>query len=154
MRELLLREGPNAWNYITEDSINEQFTLIKEDKALAIIIEGSEIFGFSVLIFSTACPLLLEKYDDLKEVAYIADVVVSKDKSGKGLGSKLLLECISLAKKKNISKVYIERHEENLASAGMMRKAGFKIVDTFNDPERRTEGSENTVILMKETTRT
>lgn len=148
MRELLLREGPNAWNYITEESISDQFTLIKEGKALAAIIEGSEIFGFAILIFRTACPLLIEKYDDLKEVAYIADVVVSKDKSGQGIGSNLLLKCISLAKKENISKVYIERHEENLASAGMMEKAGFEIIDTFHDPQRRTVGSENTAVLM------
>jgi hypothetical protein len=48
-------------------------------------------------------------------------------------------------------KVYIERHEENLASAGMMRKASFKLVGTFYDPQKRTAGSRNTSVLVKNT---
>lgn len=44
--------------------------------------------------------------------------------------------------------IYIERHEENLASAGMMYKLGFDIVETFYDPEKRDHGSRNTAIMV------
>ncbi|KZN44401.1 hypothetical protein [Pseudoalteromonas luteoviolacea] len=41
----------------------------------------------------------------------------------------------------------IERHEENLASAGMMKNAGFTIYETFHDPDKRSSGRQNSVVL-------
>lgn len=147
MRALLLRDGSNEWNYITSESINSQLQLIDEKKALAVLAEDNEIVGFAILIFREACPSMLRQYCDISSTAYINDVVVSLNQSGRGVGSKLLLEAIDLAQRENCNKVYIERHEENRASAGMMRKAGFEIVETFYDPEKRTAGSRKTSVL-------
>ncbi|MEP1469342.1 MAG: GNAT family N-acetyltransferase [Halieaceae bacterium] len=149
MKTLLFNEGPNEWNYLTEESVNEQLTLIREGQALAVVAEDNEIMGFAVLIFGSACPEKLSSYQSLDEIAYINDVVVSQRLSGQGVGTKLLLKCSSIAKDKNFNAVYIERHEENLASAGMMRKAGFELVETTYDPAKRFSGSRNTSILMK-----
>lgn len=149
MKGLLLRDGPNEWNFLSEESIERQFQLIKEGSAEAIFAENDELLGFSVLIYGESCPDKLKKYTDLPLIAYINDVVVSKKHSGKGIGNKLLAECISIAKSRNYKAVYIERHEENLASAGMMEKAGFEVVDTFFDPNKRFVGSKNTSVLKK-----
>ncbi len=149
MKALLLRDGPNEWNFLTEESIQYQFQLIKEGKAEAVIAEDEDILGFAVLIFGEHCPEKIQKYTDLETVAYINDVIVSKYHSGKGIGKNLLLECVSKAKNRNLKQVYIERHEENLASAGMMSKAGFEIVETFHDPKKRFVGSKNTSVLKK-----
>lgn len=148
MKELLLRDGPNKWNYITEESIEYQFQLIREDKAFAIIAEESEIIGFAVLLSHASCPSKLDKYTQSEHIFYIKDVIVSKNHNGKGIGSKLLQECLSVATMKGGHEVYIERHEENLASAAMMRKVGFDIVETFYDPEKRDKGSRNTTIMV------
>ncbi len=147
MRELLLKEGPNEWNYITDESIDHQFQLINQGKALAVIAEETSIVGFAVLIIKEASPSKLSKYSVLLDVAYINDVVVASSQSGKGLGSQLLKESIKLARNEKCTNVYIEHHEENLASAGMMRKAGFELVETFHDPNKRTTGSRNTSVL-------
>jgi len=149
MKALLLRDGPNEWNFLTEESIEYQFQLIKEGSAEAILAESDDLLGFAVLIYGEFCPDKLEKYTDLPAVAYINDVVVSKSHSGKGIGNKLLTECVSKAKSGSFKAVYIERHEENLASAGMMSKAGFEIVETFFDPKKRFVGSKNTSMLKK-----
>jgi len=149
METLLRTEGPNEWNYITDESIEEQFQLIREGKALVVLVEEEKIYGFAVLILKEASPERLSQYDDLASIAYINDVVVSSEQSGKGIGSRLLEKAIDLARQNNCRKVYIERHEENLASAGMMRKAGFKIVETFLDPVRRISGSRKTSLLVK-----
>ncbi len=151
MRSLILKEGPNIWNYITEDSIDHQLRLIQQNKASAVVAEDPEILGFAILIFRTACPQMLKKYDDLNDIAYIGDVIVHGAHSGKGVGSKLLQESVAEARKRNINRVYIDRHEENLASAGMMRKAGFKMIETFHDPDKRPAGSRNTTVLRWET---
>jgi GNAT superfamily N-acetyltransferase len=149
MRSLLLLEGPNEWNYLTDDSISHHFDLIKEGNAIAVLAEEDEIVGFAVLIFRTSCPVKLEQYTSLSHVAYINDVVVSRAQSGKGLGRQLLLSAVSLAGKEGCHQVYIKRHEENIASAGMMRKADFEEVETFYDPQERSTGSRNTTILRK-----
>ena len=149
MKELLLAEGPNEWNYITDESIEQQLQLIREEKAYAILAEEDRIHGFAVLILKEASPDSLSKYDDLSSIAYINDVVVSSEQSGKGLGSKLLEKSIDLARQNRCCKVYIERHEENLASTGMMRKVGFEVVETFHDPIKRTSGSRKTCMLAK-----
>lgn len=147
MRSLLLKEGPNEWNYITDKSIDHQFQLIKEGKALAVIAEKTSIVGFAILIMKEACPRKLSKYSILSDAAYINDVVVASSQSGKGLGCQLLRQSIKLAADAVCKNVYIERHEENLASAGMMRKAGFELVETFYDPKKRSAGSRNTSVL-------
>jgi ribosomal protein S18 acetylase RimI-like enzyme len=149
MRALLLEAGPNEWNYLTEESIDLEFSLLEKGKAIAVLAEENEITGFAVLIFKESCPVKLERYTRLSHVAYIKNVVVSPTHSGKGLGSQLLLAAVSLAGEEQCSHVYIERHQENAASAGMMRKAGFKEVETFKDPERRSSGSRNTTVLCK-----
>ena len=147
MRELLLKEGPNEWNYITDESIDHQFQLINQGKALAVIAEETSIVGFAVLIIKEACPPKLSKYSALSDIAYINDVVVASSQSGKGLGSQLLKEAVELAGTIKCSNVYIERHEENLASAGMMRKVGFELVETIYDPNKRTTGTRKTSVL-------
>lgn len=147
MKDLLLKEGPNDWNYITNESIAHQFELINQGKALAVLAEDTSIVGFAVLIIKEACPAKLSRHGALSDIAYINDVVVASSQSGKGLGSRLLKESIKIAGNNKCSNVYIERHEENLASASMMRKAGFNLVETFYDPEKRSTGSKNTSVL-------
>lgn len=151
MRDLLLQEGPNEWNYLSDESIGHQFALIESGEAIAVLAEEDEIVGFAVLIFGESCPSKLGEYAALPEIAYINDVVVSAAQSGKGLGSQLLLKAVSLAGGKGCSQVYIERHEENAASAGMMRKAEFVAVETFDDREKRPTGSRRTTVLWKGT---
>ena len=151
MKNILFRDGLNEWNYITDESIEQQFQLIRDKRALAVLAEESEIIGFAILIFKEACPSQLSQYSNLSTMAYINDVVVNMNYSGKGIGSRLLHKAIELAKKAQCEKVYIARHEENLASAGMMRKASFKIVDSYYDPNKRTTGSRKTSVLVKNT---
>jgi len=148
LKKILWKYGPNEWNYLTREGVNEEFALVEQGYAQAIVAtEGSEVVGFSVLIEGSLSPQYLSKYCSLNNMLFIGDVVVSSLHSGKGIATQLLKECLAEAQRKNVNTVLIERHEENLASAGMMRKAGFNIIDTFHDPEKRTVGSQNSVIL-------
>lgn len=148
LKALLWEFGPNEWNYLTPEGVNDEFTLVQRGNAQVIVaVNDSEIIGFAVLIDGVMSPGYLEKYCSLKQIKFIGDVVVSSLHSGKGIATRLLEECLLEARNTDTSSVLIERHEENLASAGMMRKAGFEVVDTFYDPEKRAVGSQNSVIL-------
>lgn len=148
LKALLWEFGPNEWNYLTPEGVNDEFSLVENGKALAIVaLYDADVIGFAVLIDGQVSPTYLEKYCSMTQMKFIGDVVVSSKHSGKGIATRLLEACLLEAKNNFISTVLIERHEENLASASMMRKAGFEIVDTFYDPEKRASGSQNSVIL-------
>ncbi|MCF6439899.1 GNAT family N-acetyltransferase [Pseudoalteromonas luteoviolacea] len=148
LKSLLWKYGPNEWNYLTQAGVDEEFTLIEQCDASALIaLEGEQIVGLAVLINGNVSPDYLSQYCSLEQIAFIGDVVVSPNHSGKGIATQLLRHCIDLAKDKGVGSVLIERHEENLASAGMMKKAGFSVIDTFYDPKKRAAGSQKSVIL-------
>ncbi|MDK2595366.1 GNAT family N-acetyltransferase [Pseudoalteromonas obscura] len=148
LKTLLWKHGPNEWNYLTPAGVDDEFALIECARADAVVaLEADEIVGMAVLIDGTSSPDYLNKYANLEHMSFIGDVVVSAEHSGKGIATQLLNHCLDLAKNKGAKSVLIERHEENLASAGMMKKAGFSIVDTFHDPQKRSAGSQNSVIL-------
>ncbi|MGB1244459.1 MAG: GNAT family N-acetyltransferase, partial [Porticoccaceae bacterium] len=76
-----------------------------------------------------------------------SEVAVHRDLAGQGLGSELLRLTIDRARALKAQLVLIDRHEENLASAGMMRKTGFNELRTFVDLERRNYGSRKTTVM-------
>lgn len=148
LKALLWEFGPNEWNYLTDDGVEDEFNLVTAGNAQVIIaLDNTDIIGFAVLIDGQVSPSYLEKYCVMKQMKFVGDVVVSSFHSGKGIATRLLKESILEAKNHHATTVLIERHEENLASAGMMRKAGFEIIDKFHDPDKRTAGSQNSVIL-------
>ena len=69
-----------------------------------------------------------------------------RDWVGQGLGTRLLREALASLSSRGVSSVFIDRHEENLASAGMMRRAGFVEMDTYADPRRHPHGSGRTTV--------
>ncbi|MDK1285985.1 GNAT family N-acetyltransferase [Pseudoalteromonas umbrosa] len=148
LKSFLWQYGPNEWNYLTQEGVDEEFTLIEQrDAEVLVALNDEQIVGFAVLINGNVSPDYLSQYYCLDNMAFIGDVVVSPNHSGKGIATQLLRNCIDLAKDKGVGSVLIERHEENLASAGMMEKAGFSVIDTFYDPKKRATGSQKSVIL-------
>jgi len=106
MKKILLIDGPNEWNYITDESIDLQFQLIRDGKAIAVLAEENKITGFAILIFKESCSSKLSQYSDLSTMAYINDVVVNMKYCGKGIGSTLLQKAIELAHKEQCEKVW------------------------------------------------
>ncbi|WP_125781384.1 GNAT family N-acetyltransferase [Pseudoalteromonas rubra] len=151
IKALLWQHGQNEWNHLTEEGVNGEFELLKQGGASAVVaVQEGEIIGFAVLIDAVHSPDYLNQYTGQNVMYFIGDVVVASQHSGKGIATALLQACIAQAKHAGGELVLIERHEENLASAGMMRKAGFQIIDTFHDPQKRSAGSQNSCILAIE----
>jgi len=147
IKTLFYEHGINDWNSFDDREINDQISLVNKGLADAVLLEGERILGVAFIVYGVSCPAKLEKYHDLRKISFVKDVVVSSEVHGQGFGTKLLEYCKSLAAQNGYDQVYIERHEENIASRRMMEKSGFKIVDTYHDPVKRKVGSRNTVIL-------
>ncbi|MGY4535137.1 ribosomal protein S18 acetylase RimI-like enzyme [Pseudomonas sp. TE3786] len=150
LTQLLLEHGPNPWNYLPEDGVHEHLNGIADGAVEAVLAEqGGRIVGFvsSIQTRQFADQQPAARRDDAQ--GYICEAVVHRDLAGKGLGSILLEKAVARLGEKGLVDIYIDRHEENVASAGMMRKAGFSELHTYADPQRRPNGSRRTTVCYQ-----
>ncbi len=147
MRELLLEHGPNDWNYLPPEGVEEELADVASGRAIAVLVEQNlNLVGFAIaydqlIRFPAHSPKAV-----IENTGYIGDVVVHRGHSGKGLGAALLKEVKAALTARGIKEIHIDCHEENAPSRGMMRKAGFTELSCFYDPDRRSVGSRKTWI--------
>ena len=169
LKTFLFEHGPNPWNHLPVAGVDEELALIAQGKASALMaVEQNELLGFAIFYHSDTLPSRYLQYTDGQQPAiYISEVVVHKAHAGQGIGNQLLIKIIEranplmesstdaemvagaemIAGAKETTALLIDRHEENLASAGMMRKAGFVSLKTYLDLERRDYGSRKTTVM-------
>lgn len=148
LQTFLVEQGSNQWNYLPEAGVNEQFQRLTlgSDRCL-VAVDNEAVVGMAIYRQPGDVPKIFTNFVNLSHVVYVAEVVVHSEFTGKGIGSALMDEIIMIAKKLGAKELVIDRHEQNLASAGMMRKVGFKELDCFVDLTRRETGSQKTSIL-------
>lgn len=76
--------------------------------------------------------LITEKYDPIKKVKtmYLDYVCISDKYRGKGLGEKLMLEIIKIAKEENFNRIQLTSSKKRVCARNLYQKLGMKIVDT------------------------
>ena len=150
LKNFLITHGANQWNYLPEDGIDEQFQRLYKgtDHCIVAMGDGRPV-GIAVYSQPGDIPTLFEPYVAKNPAVYVAEVTVHGEWGGHGIGSTLLNHIAVTSKASGANELILERHEQNLASAGMMRKAGFVEIDCFLDLERRETGSRKTTILSR-----
>jgi len=147
LQALIFEHGANVWNYLPEDGIGAHLDDIAQGRAYGVLamqeghILGAVTFGLSVDFDRYLSPPLRGTPQ-----GYVSEAVVRRDRVGQGLGTRLLRDALASLAKMRVQAVFIDRHEENLASAGMMRRAGFVEIDTYADPRRHPHGSGRTTV--------
>lgn len=144
---LILEHGPNPWNHLPEVEVRQHLQDIETNATLAVLAEEQEqLLGFVSyrLTQDFAAHQPAARAGQLH--GYICEAVVHRDCAGRGLGAHLLTEAVQDLWRRDVCDVYIDRHEENAASAGMMRKAGFSELLTYADPARRPNGSRRSTL--------
>lgn len=150
MTAFIFEHGANQWNFLPEDDVRAHLAAIAGGRTQAVLAEAAgKLIGF--VSFMTARTMV--RFQSRDRIGYphgyVCEAVVHRDWAGKGLGARLLQEAVAQLSAQGFKEIYIERHEENLASAGMMRKAGFAEVATFDDPQRRSSGSRRTTVCRR-----
>lgn len=144
---LILEHGPNPWNHLPPAEVAAHLQGIADGSSHALLAEGQgALLGF---VSHVRTRRFRSHQPDSRidaEHAYICEAVTHRDAAGQGIGSALLRQVVADIQAAGIVDIYIDRHEENAASAGMMRKAGFVEIATFADPERRPNGSRRTTL--------
>lgn len=143
----LFEHGPNPWNYLPEGPVRAHLAEIGTGRIEAMIAEAD---GGGVAGFISYQPLSGEFFRYQAEGrlahAYVCEAVVNSEFAGRGLGAQLLRAVVQDIRNRGVDDIYIDRHADNAASAGMMRKAGFVEVETYDDPARRPNGTQRTTV--------
>ena len=147
LRALIFDDGANIWNYLPEDGIGAHLEDIAQGRAHGVLaLEQGQLIGAVTFGLSTDFDRYLPKQARGTPQGYVSEAVVRRDRTGQGLGTRLLRQALVELGKLGADVVFIDRHEENLASAGMMRRAGFVEIETYADPRRRPHGSGRTTV--------
>lgn len=147
MQTFIFEHGPNQWNFLPPPEVNAHLAAIADSKVDAVIAEiDGRMAGFVTFMASRA----MLRYQSPARLGrlhgYVCEAVVHRAYAGRGIGSRLLAAAAAELAARGFEEIYIERHEQNLASAGMMRKTGFVEIDCFDDPARRAVGSRRTTV--------
>ena len=147
LQALIFEHGANVWNYLPEDGIREHLDDIAQGRAHGVLaLEEGQLIGAVTFGLSTDFDRYLPEQARGTPQGYVSEAVVRRDRTGQGWGTRLLRQALVELGKLGAEVVFIDRHEENLASAGMMRAAGFVEIDTYADPRRRPHGSGRTTV--------
>jgi ribosomal protein S18 acetylase RimI-like enzyme len=147
LQAFILEHGANAWNWLPADGIAQHMHAIAAGQAHALLAwDGPDMLG--AVTFCSTRDFSRYQEPQRQELlhGYICEAVVRRDQVGRGLGAQLLMQAIGSLQAQGLQEVYADRHEENAASAGMMRKAGLVEIDTFAEPGRRPHGSGRTTV--------
>jgi ribosomal protein S18 acetylase RimI-like enzyme len=147
LQALIFDHGANIWNYLPEDGIREHLDDIGQGRAHGVLaLEEGQLIGAVTFGLSTDFDHYLPEQARGTPQGYVSEAVVRRDRTGQGWGTRLLRQALVELGKLGAEVVFIDRHEENLASAGMMRRAGFGKIETYADPRRRPHGSGRTTV--------
>ncbi|MFO1021762.1 MAG: GNAT family N-acetyltransferase [Planctomycetales bacterium] len=145
--EFLFTHGTNPWNYLNPLEIQAHLQGIATGQTGGLLAEeDGQLLGFVTYSLTHAFARFQPEACRDALHAQISEAVVHPDHRGKGLAPEILRRIVADLRAQGIPHIYVERHEENLASARMMTKAGFIVIETFDDPARRSTGSRRTAL--------
>jgi len=147
LQAFIFAEGANDWNWLPVAGIEHHMRDIAAEEASALLaMDGDQLVG--AITFCSTQDFARYQAAARKDAlhGYVCEVVVRRDCCGRGLGVQLLKQAVLALQAEGLEEIYIDRHEENLPSASMMRKAGFVELETFAEPERRPHGSGRTTV--------
>lgn len=146
MYALIFDHGTNEWNFLPKVGVQRELEDLRNDRAIGIVAKAQQVLIGLAICYADFIrfPQYTVEDSPSSENGYIGDVVVHKSFVGQGIGTQLLNEAKKALLEAGVKRVYIDCHEENLASRGMMKKAAFKEVATYIDFERSTSSSRKT----------
>lgn len=142
LHAFIFEHGANDWNWLPVAGIEMHMRDIAAEEASALLaMEGDQLLGAITFCQTENFARFQPAGRQDAEHGYVCEVVVRRDQTGRGLGVQLLQRAVQALQADGVQEIYIDRHEENAPSAGMMRRAGFVELETYADPERRPHGS-------------
>ena len=119
--DLLYKLGrPKAKNDSETEIFEKQIKqyISNSDKQILVAELDSKIVGMASLMF-------ISRLNRDKLELYIPELIVSEENRGKGLGNKLIEQCIKIAKEKKCHMIKLESGNQRIESHQFYKKLGF-----------------------------
>jgi len=124
--------------------------LLKEGVAL-VAIENNEVLGALL-----SCPLAFDEYVTseitenfaVEKCVYIAEMMVTEQARGKGIGRQLLTTFFEMPDVKQYSDAFIRVWDKNVGAIALYEKMGFVPYTTIEQTKQKANGSE-TFVMQK-----
>jgi ribosomal protein S18 acetylase RimI-like enzyme len=144
---LILEHGPNPWNHLPEEEVRRHVEGLARGDTFAVVAHAGElVVGVVTYEVGRRYPHYQPAGSEGSEHGYLAEAVVHRDYTGRGIGTALLGAAIESVRRRGIREVYAMRHADNVASAQMMEKCGMQVIAEFSDPVIRPSGSQRTAV--------
>lgn len=146
IRRLVLDHGTTQWSLFPRKDLENHLVQIASGKDHALLaFDAGRLVGMVSFTMGSFYPEYEPVASRQKPAGYIVEALVHPDFAKHGIGTLLLERAKDVLARHGVSSIYAKRHEENKASAALLRKAGFQLIDVFPDP-RRTSGSRKTAV--------
>ena len=143
-----LHHGVNPFNYLPSEAIKLQIQRVIAKTDICLVAVGDKkMLGIAIYRQLGDLPTIFRNYIEQSHCIYLAEIVVHREFNGRGIGTNLIKKIACNAVDEGAHFIVADRHDENLASAGMMKKSGFEVLHSFNDPNRRGTGNRKTTML-------
>ncbi|WP_287881998.1 GNAT family N-acetyltransferase [Aquitalea sp.] len=147
LQQLILEHGPNDWNYLPADGVDLTLQQLAAGTVQGLLAEQEgRLLGIMLFAVSDRYPAYRPADVAADRAGFLIEAVVSRDSAGLGLGSRLLLAVCDALRAQGCGWICADRHQQNTGSAGMMRKAGFAELGSYDDPAHRWSGSRQTTV--------
>ncbi len=114
--------------HIDLESLNQYIKLIMKEGYAHIAFENEKITGTVLLcplILDKDLPLEISKKFNIKKCIYVAEIMVTENARGKGIGKRLLEEFFKNVDKKRFTYAFIRVWDQNIPAISLYKKMGF-----------------------------
>jgi ribosomal protein S18 acetylase RimI-like enzyme len=114
-----------------------------------VVLEEEKVFGALLatpLSFDELIPDKINQNFLIEDCVYIAEMMVTENARGKGLGKQMLLEFIQTVDKKRFKHVFIRVWVENIPAISLYRSMGYQ--DYAYIDQRKTKPNSNETFVM------
>jgi len=115
------------------------------------LIEDKEMFGallITPLSFDELIPDKIRQNFLIEDCVYIAEMMVTENARGKGLGKKMLLEFIKTVDKKRFKHAFIRVWIENIPAISLYRSMGYQDY-AYIDQKKTNPKTKETFVMHK-----
>lgn len=135
--------------FIENEELDNYIRTLLTTGYATIALENEKIIGAILscpLTFDKLLPEEISSKYPIESSIYIAEMMVTENFRGKGIGKKLLTEFMKIVDKNRFTDAFIRVWDKNIPALALYEKMGFKRIATIEQIKTKADGKEKFVM--------